>query len=351
MKKKSLSAKKTIHKNLLNYLKNPKIGKIYRDFENLLLLDNKIKSFAIAVSGGPDSLALTYLAKCFSILNNSKINYYHLDHKLRKNSTQETLELKHLLKKFDIDCKILVWKGKKPKSNIQSVARKKRYSLIINQILKDKFNHLLIAHHLDDLYENFFIRLLRGSGLKGLTSFNQVNTRYNNKIKILRPLIKVNKNDLLFITMKIFNYYIKDPSNKNINFKRVRIRNLINSLKNEGLDEKKLKLTINNLSDSNITINHYVQQNISLNSNYLKKKSAYILNKEFFKQPHEIVFRSLSNILKIIGKKYYDPRGKNLNQLLEKIKSKNFNKVTLSGCIVEKLNNSLIIYQEIRKKR
>jgi len=137
MKKKSLSAKKTIHKNLLNYLKNPKIGKIYRDFENILLLDNKIKSFAIAVSGGPDSLALTYLAKCFSILNNSKINYYHLDHKLRKNSTQETLELKYLLKKFDIDCKILVWKGKKPKSNIQSVARKKRYSLIINQILKD----------------------------------------------------------------------------------------------------------------------------------------------------------------------------------------------------------------------
>ena len=74
MKKKSLSAKKTIHKNLLNHLKNPKIGKIYKDFENLLLLDNKIKSFAIAVSGGPDSLALTYLAKCFSILNNSKIN-------------------------------------------------------------------------------------------------------------------------------------------------------------------------------------------------------------------------------------------------------------------------------------
>ena len=193
---------------------------------------------AVAVSGGIDSISLVFLLSKWFKLKKIKIIALIVDHKLRKNSTQETLELKYLLKKFDIDCKILVWEGKKPKSNIQSVARKNRYSLIINQILKDKFNHLLIAHHLDDLYENFFIRLLRGSGLKGLTSFNQVNSRYNNKIKILRPLIKVNKNDLLFIAMKIFNYYIKDPSNENINFKRVRIRNLINSLKNEGLDEK-----------------------------------------------------------------------------------------------------------------
>ena len=351
MKIKSLSAQKTIHKNLLNYLKNPKISKIYRDFENVLLFDNKVKSLAIAVSGGPDSLALAYLAKCFSILNNSRVNYYHLNHKLRKNSTKEAFTLKSVLKKFDIDCKILVWKGKKPKSNIQSLARKKRYTLIINQILKDRFNLLLTAHHLDDLYENFLIRLSRGSGLKGLTSFNQVNVTYNKRVKILRPLININKKDLSFIAIKIFKFYIKDSSNVNVIFKRVRIRNLINSLKKEGLDEKKLKLTINNLSDSNITINHYVQQNIISNSSYLKRKSTYILSEEFFQQPHEIVFRSLSMILKEIGKKYYDPRGKNLSQLLEQIKSNNFRKQTLSGCIIEKIKNSLIIYQENRKKR
>ena len=129
-----------------------------------------------------------------------------------------------------------------------------------------------------------------------------------------------------FIAIKIFKFYIKDSSNVNVIFKRVRIRNLINSLKKEGLDEKKLKLTINNLSDSNITINHYVQQNIISNSSYLKRKSTYILSEEFFQQPHEIVFRSLSMILKEIGKKYYDPRGKNLSQLLEQIKSNKNNK-------------------------
>ena len=73
MKKKSLNAKKKIHKKLLNYLKNPLISKIFRDFENFLHNCNDAKSFAVAVSGGPDSLALTYLSKCFSILKDVKI--------------------------------------------------------------------------------------------------------------------------------------------------------------------------------------------------------------------------------------------------------------------------------------
>ena len=73
MKKKSLNAKKKIHKKLLNYLKNPLISKIFRDFENFLLNYNDTKSFAVAVSGGADSLALTYLSKCFSILNDAKL--------------------------------------------------------------------------------------------------------------------------------------------------------------------------------------------------------------------------------------------------------------------------------------
>ena len=72
MKKKSLNAKKKIHKKLLSYLKNPAINKIYKDFQNTLFLYNKEKSFGVSVSGGSDSLALTYLTKCFSILHNIK---------------------------------------------------------------------------------------------------------------------------------------------------------------------------------------------------------------------------------------------------------------------------------------
>ena len=87
MKKKSLSAKKTIHKKLLINLKDPLIGKIYKDFNNFIKFNLNKPSFSVAVSGGTDSLALAYFSKCYSISNNIKVKYYHVNHKLRKESS------------------------------------------------------------------------------------------------------------------------------------------------------------------------------------------------------------------------------------------------------------------------
>ncbi len=356
MKKKSLNAKKTIHKNLQKHLSNPKIKVIYKNFEKLLINKKISGNLAVAVSGGPDSLALTFLAKCYSTLNNIKINYYHLDHGLRVNSEKEAKTLKLKLSKYDINCKILKWKGKKPKTNVQAIARKNRYNLLINQCVKDKIKTILIAHHINDLYENFLLRLLRGSGLKGLTSFSSVNSEAklnsNKNISILRPLIDQDKKSLLYIVKFVFNFYLNDPSNDNLDFKRTRIRNLLNNLKNEGLDEKKLKLTINNLTQSSIAIDYYVKKNIKLNSNFTKVDNKFkcIINKEFFENPKEVVFRSMGEILQKISGNYYAARGKSMMNLLRRIKSKKFNKMTLSGCIIEKINNSWIIYDEKSKK-
>ena len=85
-------------------------------------------------------------------------------------STKEAYITKKLLKKFSISAKILTWKGKKPSKNIQSIARKKRYELIFKNCDRYNIKDILLGHHQDDLFENFFIRMLRGSGLKGLVS-------------------------------------------------------------------------------------------------------------------------------------------------------------------------------------
>ncbi len=351
MKKKSLSAKKKIHKKLLFYLKDPLIKKIYNKFDRIIKLNHNKSHFSVAVSGGSDSLSLTYLSKCYSILNHIKVMYYHVDHGLRRESSKEANKLRLELNKFDIKCKILKWKGKKPKSNIQSIARNERYKLIYNDCIKNNINYIFVAHHIDDLYENFIIRLLRGSGLKGLVSFNQIITDYNYKLKIVRPLIGLKKNDLDLLSNRVFKFKFDDPSNKNTNFKRIRIRNLIDNLKSDGLNLKKLNLTINNLSDSNFAINHYVKKNIEENAKYFRLKKCYILNTSFFNQPHEIVFRSLINILKKIGNKYYPPRGNSISQLLLKFGSGEIKKANISGCILEKIDNSFIIYEEKRKKQ
>ena len=68
-----------------------------------------------------------------------------------------------------------------------------------------------------------------------------------NNIKILRPLLNNNKKDLIYTAKKVFNFYVNDPSNYNDKFKRIRFRKLINSIKDEGFDENKFKLTLKNL--------------------------------------------------------------------------------------------------------
>ena len=92
------------------------------------------------------------------------------------------------MKHYDINCKILKWRGPKPKSNIQSIARNKRYSLIKKECVINKIQLLLTGHHIEDVYENFLIRLLRGSGLKGLISFYSV---MNNDDKSFLSLIHI----------------------------------------------------------------------------------------------------------------------------------------------------------------
>ena len=201
------------------------------------------------------------------------------------------------------------------------------------------------------MYENFLIRLLRGSGLKGLTSFGKTSEYKKNGIKILRPLINLEKKELIYLSNKVFNFFVKDPSNLNENFKRIRIRNLMENLKKEGLDKKKLKLTIRNLKDSNQSINFYVKKNIDQNTRFFNKKNTFILNNFFFDQSHEVIFRSLSFLMKLISGKYYVARGKRINDLIEKIKlNKISTKVTLGGCFVEKINETVLISREKSSK-
>ena len=149
MSPKNLNVKIRIPKILKKNLKNKKISKIYKKFEkNLDISEN----FVVAVSGGPDSLALAFLSKIYSIKNNLVSKFIIVDHKLRPNSTKEAKITQQVLKKNLIHSKILNWSGAKPIKKIQSVARKKRYELLFAQSDKFKIKNILLGHHLDDLF-------------------------------------------------------------------------------------------------------------------------------------------------------------------------------------------------------
>ena len=194
------------------------------------------------------------------------------------------------------------------------------------------------------MFENFFIRILRGSGLKGLISLD-IETQKND-INLMRPLINVNKNDLVYISNYVFGSFVEDPSNKDDRFKRIKIRNLLNQLSMEGLDRKKFFLTIKNLKIANENIKFYTIKNLKENTTIFQKNTVAILKEGFFLQSDEVIIRSFSEVIKIIGKKYYHVRGKKIDKIIDLIKTKSSFKVTLGGCLIKKVNGTVLFSKE-----
>ena len=209
---------------------------------------------------------------------------------------------------------------------------------------KLRIKNILLGHHENDLFENFFIRMLRGSGLKGLISLDK-KTKIKGK-NLLRPLINEKKKDLRFIAKRVFNFYMNDPSNEDEKYLRIQVRKLIEELQKKGFDQKKLSTTIKNLKHSNNVVNFFVDENLKKNTFFSSKKRRLILKNEYFNKPFEVILRSLSESIKFIGKKNYPVRGKKLEKIISKIEKNRLYKQTIGGCIIEKVNETIILSKE-----
>ena len=193
--------------------------------------------------------------------------------------------------------------------------------------------------------------MVRGSGLKGLVSMGE-KTQIQN-VNLIRPLIKFDKNikSLLSNSIKglikfIFNFHIDDPSNHDIKFNRIKVRNLIKDFEDFGLDKKKFQLTIENLKESDQSIKFYVEKNKRENSIFNKRKVELILKENFFNNSHEVIFRSLSDSIHLVGKKANFVRGKKIENILNKIKERKLRKETLGGCVIKMVNHTVILTKE-----
>ncbi len=348
MRKRNLIVKKQVDKTIS--IKNPKIKKFYKTFKKVIFDNIKNKDFAVAVSGGSDSLCLALFSKIYSLEFKNSVHIIIIDHKLRKESYKEATTVKKILQKQKIKGKILSWKGKIPKSNIQRNARDIRYSLISKYCNQKKIKYLLTAHHSDDQIENFFIRLTRGSGLTGLSSMSEI-SNYDNKLKIIRPLLNLKKEDLKYVTTNYFKKFINDPSNDNQKFLRVRIRKYRKDLEREGLDARKIIKTVNNLMSANKALNFYKNKSLYKHASFITKNKCLLNNQIFLEEAHEIIYKSFSDILSLVSGTYYPPRSKKIINLISQAKKPNFLKSTLGGCVIEKKDSFILISKEQKVKK
>ena len=158
MNLKNLSATK-IPKLFKDKLTIKRINQIYKKFEQSVKLN---ENFTVAVSGGPDSLALAFLSKVYSIKKKLSPKFFIVDHKLRPESTKEAKLVIKILKKYSINAKILSWQGKKPIKNIQSLARNKRLKLLFAECDKYKINNILFNIYINIFFLVLFVLLFLG---------------------------------------------------------------------------------------------------------------------------------------------------------------------------------------------
>ncbi|BFI91158.1 tRNA lysidine(34) synthetase TilS [Enterobacterales bacterium endosymbiont of Anomoneura mori] len=178
------------------------------------------KKYLIAFSGGLDSSALLhilfYLKKKY--FKNIKLRAIHINHNLNINSNIWEKKCSLFCKERNIKL-IIKNVNITKKSNLEENARKLRYNIFKKIILKNEI--LLLAHHLQDQCETFFLALKRGSGPSGLSCMP---LKKKNFFYILRPFLNINKKIIKKFVYENKIKYIEDDSNYNIKFDRNYLR-------------------------------------------------------------------------------------------------------------------------------
>jgi tRNA(Ile)-lysidine synthase len=176
----------------------------------------------IAVSGGPDSLALLLLA---AAARPGKIEAATVDHALRTGSRDEAERVADVCAALGAPHAILTaqWENK-PRSAIQERARLERYRLLGQWAKERELDAIATAHHLDDQAETLLMRLVRGSGVRGLAGMRPIATVPGSDVPLLRPLLGWHRAEFEQICATAGLDPASDPSNDDVQFERIRVR-------------------------------------------------------------------------------------------------------------------------------
>ncbi|MDP2691299.1 MAG: tRNA lysidine(34) synthetase TilS [bacterium] len=169
----------------------------------------------VAVSGGPDSVALLHLLKQTGF---EQIIVAHLDHKIRQSSYQDAqlvmglaMRLNYQIVMKQVDIRKL---AEKEQENLESIGRRERYAFFRELKEKHHARFIITAHHADDQIETVLMNLIRGCGLEGLGGMQEVEG------DIWRPLLRMSKEELLGYCQEHRLSFLQDESNQDEQYRR-----------------------------------------------------------------------------------------------------------------------------------
>ncbi len=194
----------------------------------------------LAVSGGPDSLALMWLAARWrrARKRGPDLIAVTVDHGLRPEAAREAREVKRLAGEWGLAHHTRRWRGDKPETGLPAAAREARYALLAGVARRCGARCIVTAHTRDDQAETVVMRLSRGSGLTGLRGMAPATER--DGVMLLRPLLDIGKARLIATLRRAGVAYADDPTNRDPRYTRPRWRALMPALAEQGADARTL---------------------------------------------------------------------------------------------------------------
>lgn len=225
-----------------------------RDAKRLFADWTKAPALVLAVSGGPDSVALMWLAARWrrGLARGPRLVAVTVDHGLRPEAAREAREVKRLARVLDVPHRTMRWNGTKPRTGLPAAAREARYRLLAEAARASGATHILTAHTRDDQAETLLMRLLRGSGVAGLSAMARISER--DGLVLARPFLDVPKSQLIATLKKAGVGFADDPTNRDAAYTRPRLRALLPALAAEGASVRNLARLATRLARANAAV-------------------------------------------------------------------------------------------------
>ena len=239
---------------------------------NLLKFGDKV---LVAVSGGADSLALLFSLNALKEIYGLRLYVAHLDHGLRRSAGKDRLFVNSIARKLEIPfySKKINLKKFRRNGSLEEVARKARLDFLIKISRKINADKIALGHTKDDQAETVLMRILRGSGLYGLSSI--LPSRKINGLTFIRPLIETERNGIEVFLEGLKIRPRQDSTNFETRFFRNKIRlKLLPFLKKEF--NPQIKQSLSNLAQISASDYEFIKE---LASCSLKQCKCRLSNK------------------------------------------------------------------------
>ncbi|HEX2842436.1 tRNA lysidine(34) synthetase TilS [Hyphomicrobium sp.] len=321
------------------------------DLDQLFAPLTAFNRIVLAVSGGPDSMALMHLVARWARLGRApgglSFDVATVDHGLRLGSSREADWVAERAKELGFTHTTLVWSGAKPDTGIQAQAREARYALLVAHARKSAPAAIVTAHTSDDQAETVLMRLGRGSGLDGLSGMAVGRPLLpDGSVQLVRPLLGVSKESLKATLTQAACAWLDDPSNERTDFERVRLRAAQAHMAALGLSNEKLALSAARLTRARDALEKLTDDRLASLVDLHNGVFASLSRGAWEREPAEIRVRLLARLLGAFGGGAKPAQLSQVEALEAAMANGRPMAQTLGGCIVSQGRTTLRLYRE-----